>query len=355
LPRAVVPPSEDLHMSLACTLHGRLNIRLDPCPVDEPGPGEVRVRLGAGGICGSDLHYYQHGGIGAFQIRGPFVPGHEASGVVEAVGAGVTRVRPGQPVAVNPSHPCGHCRSCREGRANLCDHMVFLGSAAIYPHLPGLFREHFVIGERQLTAIEEDISLGEIACAEPLSIGLHAVHRAGPLLGKTVLVTGAGTIGCMAVMSARLAGAECVVASDPNERARALALRVGADAAVDGAEALQPWRDRIDVAIEAAGHPAALASCFAVARRGARIVQVGTLSNDLPFPANTLMARELDYVGAFRADHAFDWAVQALRTRRVDVRPLISAQLPMSRSKEAFDLALDRSRSTKVQLIPDAP
>jgi len=340
-------------MSLACTLHGPLNLTLDPQAVGEPGPGQVRVRLGAGGICGSDLHYYQHGRIGAFAIRAPFVPGHEASGTVDAVGAGVSRLHAGQRVAVNPSHPCGQCRACRAGRANLCDHMVFWGSAAIFPHLPGLFREHFLIGAQQLTPIEEDISLGEIACAEPLSIGLHAVHRAGPLLGRTVLVTGAGTIGCMAVMAARLAGAQTLIVSDPTARARQLALGAGADVAVGSDDELAPWRDQVDVAIEAAGHPAALASCFAATRRGGRIVQVGTLPNELPFPANTLMARELDYVGAFRADQAFDWAVQALRQRRVDVRPLITAQLPLSRSQEAFDLALDRSASTKVQLVPD--
>lgn len=305
-------------------------------PHVEPKEGQVRLRLGAGGICGSDLHYYQHGRAGAFSIRAPFVPGHEASGVVEAIGPGVTRVRPGQKVAVNPAHPCGVCPACRAGRSNLCDQMVFLGSAAIFPHLPGLFREQFVVGESQLTAVDEDVGLGEIACAEPLSVGLHAVRRAGPLLGATVLVTGAGTIGCMSVIAARLAGAGRVLCSDPSDRAREMALTVGADDAQPDTSA---WKGQVDVAIEAAGHPAALAGCLSAVRRGARIVQVGTLPPELPFPANDIMTRELDYVGAFRADIEFDWAVQAIRSRRADVRPLISAQIPISESKAAFDLA----------------
>ena len=250
---------------------------------------------------------------------------------------------------MNPAHPCGVCPACRAGRSNLCDKMVFLGSAAIFPHLPGLFREQFVVGESQLTAVDEDVSLGEIACAEPLSVGLHAVRRAGPLLGATVLVTGAGTIGCMSVIAARLAGAGRVLCSDPSDRAREMALTVGADDAQPDTSA---WKGQVDVAIEAAGHPSALAGCLSAVRRGARIVQVGTLPPELPFPANDIMTRELDYVGAFRADIEFDWAVQALRSRRADVRPLISAQIPISESKAAFDLALDRSRSTKVQLIP---
>ena len=340
--------------ALACTLHGPLALSLEALEPGAPGPGEVLVGLGAGGICGSDLHYYRHGRAGAFAIRTPFVPGHEASGVVLALGSGVGGLRPGQKVAINPAHPCGRCHACREGRSNLCEAMVFWGSAAIYPHLPGLFRERFVIGARQLTAIEEaNIGLGEIACAEPLSVGLHALRRAGTVLGQTVLVTGAGTIGCMAVIAARLAGAARILVSDPNPRALQMAETVGADGLLCGPADLGSWQDRIDVAIEAAGHPAALADCLAGVRRGGRIVQVGTLPDELPFPANRVMARELDYLGAFRADIEFDWAVQAIRTRRADVRPLISAQLPLSRAREAFELALDRGRSTKVQLLPN--
>jgi L-idonate 5-dehydrogenase len=184
------------------------------------------MRLGAGGICGSDLHYFQHGRVGAFVVREPLIPGHEVSGVVERIGSAVTRVKPGDKVAVNPSHACGHCDYCRGGRFNLCRHMRFLGSASVYPHVQGMFRERFVMGEAQLTPITEDISLGEIACAEPLSIGLHAVHRAGgELLGKTVLVTGGGTIGCMCVLAARMAGAAEVIVCDIADRALGIARR----------------------------------------------------------------------------------------------------------------------------------
>jgi L-idonate 5-dehydrogenase len=342
-------------MSIACLIHGPLDLRLQQETVPELGPRDVRLRLGAGGICGSDLHYYQHGRVGAFQVREPLVPGHEASGVVDAVGTEVTSVRPGQKVAINPSHPCGHCDYCRGGRGNLCRSMYFLGSASVFPHAQGLFRECFVMPERQLTPIDEaDISLGEIACAEPLSIGLHALHRAGPVLGETVLVTGGGTIGCMSVMAARLAGAAQVICCDINDRALAMARQVGADRTIRSDQvAAAELADLAEVAIEAAGSPAALATCLVATRRGGRIVQVGTMPPEVPFPANNLMARELDYRGAFRAHLEFDWAVQAIRSRRVDVRPLISAQLPLARSKEAFELALDRTRSTKVQLVCD--
>ena len=338
--------------TLACTLHGARDLRVAPREPRALGPHDVRLRLGAGGICGSDLHYWQHGRVGAFVLREPLVPGHEASGVVEAIGAEVTRVKPGDRVAIDPSHACGVCDRCREGRMNLCRKMFFLGSASVFPHAQGMFAQRFVMGERQLTPVNEpDVSLGEIACAEPLSIGLHAVRRAGDLLGKRVLVTGGGTIGCMCVIAARLAGAAEVVVADIADRSLEMARTVGADAGVRSDRDGGSLAERFDVAIEAAGAVAALSTCLAAVDRGGRIVQVGTMPDELPFPANRVMARELDYVGAFRANGEFDLAVQAIRTRRADVRPLISAQLPLARAEEAFALAADRSRSTKVQLV----
>ncbi len=342
-------------MTLTCRIRGARDLRLEQDPAAELGPLDVEMRLGAGGICGSDLHYFLHGRVGAFVVREPLVPGHEVSGTVARIGSAVTRVAVGDKVAINPSHACGQCDYCRAGRLNLCRNMRFLGSASVFPHVQGMFRESFVMGERQLTPIPEDISLGELACAEPLSIGLHAVHRAGDLLGKTVLVTGGGTIGCMSVIAARMAGAASVIVCDIADRPLAVARSVGADAALRSDQAAPAeLADIADIAIEAAGNPAALNTCLQATRRGGRIVQVGTLpAEGVMFPANSIMARELDYVGAFRAAQAFDWAVQALRTRRVDVRPLLSAQLPLSRALEAFELASDRSRSTKVQVVCD--
>jgi L-idonate 5-dehydrogenase len=340
-------------MSIVCRIHGAKDLRVETVAPVELAPHEVEMRLGAGGICGSDLHYFQHGRVGAFVVREPLIPGHEVSGVVERIGSAVTRVRPGDKVAVNPSHACGHCDYCRGGRFNLCRNMRFLGSASVFPHVQGMFRERFVMGEPQLTPIPEDISLGEIACAEPLSIGLHAAHRAGELLGKTVLVTGGGTIGCMCVLAVRLAGAAEVIVCDIADRSLAIARQVGADRVIRSDQAAPAdLSDIADISIEAAGSPAALGTCLQATRKGGRIVQVGTLpAEGVMFPANSVMARELDYVGVFRAAHAFDWAVQALRTRRVDVRPLISAQVPIADALSAFELALDRSRSTKVQLV----
>jgi L-idonate 5-dehydrogenase len=343
---------------LVCRIHGANDLRVESVPGPEPGPGEVLLKLGAGGICGSDLHYFQHGRIGNFLIREPLIPGHEISGTVAGVGPGVTRVKEGDTVAVNPSHACGTCSACRVGRENLCSSMRFLGSASVFPHVQGMFREYFVMGERQCTRIASSVSLSELAFAEPLSVALHAVNRAGSVLGKRVLVTGAGPIGCLIVMAARLAGAAQIVVTDVVDRTLAMAKTVGADRCVrvdqvsGGPEAAAQAVGEVDVALEAAGHPTALATCLAAVVRGGRIVQVGTLPPEgLPFPANQIMVREIDYVGTFRFGVEFDWAVRYLTEQRVDVKPLLSAQFPLQDADAAFRLAADKSRSIKVQLV----
>ncbi len=193
---------------LSCRIHAKDDLRVEAVEQPQVEAGQVLIRLGAGGICGSDLHYYFEGRNGSFVIREPLVPGHEASGVVAKIGAGVTRVKAGDKVAVSPSHACGRCDYCREGREQLCRNMRFLGSASLYPHVQGMFCEYFVLGERQCYPVAGDVSLGELAFAEPLAVALaRGQPRPGDLLGKSVLITGAGTIGCLTVIAARLAGA----------------------------------------------------------------------------------------------------------------------------------------------------
>jgi L-idonate 5-dehydrogenase len=236
--------------------------------------------------------------------------------------------------------------------------MRFLGSASVFPHVQGMFREYFLMGERQCYPIVSAVSVSELAFAEPLSVALHAVNRVGSVLGKSVLVTGGGPIGCLIVMAARLAGAAHIVVTDVVDRPLATAKAVGADRCVrvdqvpGGPAAVVEALGEMDVALEAAGNPAALMTCLAAVNRGGRIVQVGTLpAEGLHFPANQIMVREIDYVGTFRFGIEFEWAVRYLTDGRVDVQPLLSAQYPLQEAEAAFRLAGDKSRSIKVQLV----
>src|SRR4051812_57206 len=338
---------------IACRIHAKEDLRIEPATTPEAGPGEVLLRLGAGGICGSDLHYYFEGRNGSFVVREPLIPGHEASAVVAGVGAGVTRVKVGDKVAVSPSHACGRCDYCREGREHLCRNMRFLGSASLFPHVQGMFQEYFVMGERQCYPVAGDVSLGELAFAEPLAVALHAVNRGGGLMGKSVLITGAGTIGCLTVIAARLAGARAITVSDVLDRPLSQAQMVGADTVLRADRDVEALATpQFDVCYEVSGSFAALKSCVAAAKRGGVVVQVGPLPHEpLPFVVNELMAKELDLRGAFRWGIEFDWAVDYLSTRRVDVRPLLSGQFPLEDAVAAFHAAADKNRSTKVQVI----
>jgi L-idonate 5-dehydrogenase len=338
---------------LTCRIHAKEDLRIEPAEDPQIGPGQVLIRLGAGGICGSDLHYYFEGRNGSFVIREPLIPGHEASGVVAKLGPGVVRVKVGDKIAVSPSHACGHCDYCREGREHLCRNMRFLGSASLYPHVQGMFCEYFVMGERQCYPVAGDISLGELAFAEPLAVALHAVNRGPALMGKSVLITGAGTIGCLTVIAARLAGARQITVSDVLDHPLSTATAVGADRTIRAdrdADALAT--PQFDVAYEVSGSFAALKACVAAVKRGGTVVQVGTLPHEpLPFVVNEIMGKELDLKGAFRWGIEFDWAVDYLSSRRVDVRPLLSGQFPLQDAVQAFELAKDKTRSTKVQVI----
>ncbi|MEP7182968.1 MAG: L-idonate 5-dehydrogenase [Betaproteobacteria bacterium] len=338
---------------LACRIHAKEDLRVEPADMPTIGAGEVLLHLGAGGICGSDIHYYFEGRNGSFVVREPLIPGHEASGVVEAVGPGVTRVRKGDKVALSPSHACGRCDYCRQGREHLCTSMRFVGSASLFPHVQGMFREYFVMGERQCYPVAGDVTLGELAFAEPLAVALHGVNRGGDLLGKSVLITGAGTIGCLTVIAARLAGARKVTVTDVLDRPLAQAKAVGADVTLRAdrnADALAT--PQFDVSYEVSGNFGALKTCVAATRRGGVIVQVGTLPHEpLPFVVNELMAKELDLRGAFRWGIEFDWAVDYLSARRVDVKPLLSGQFPLKDAVAAFHAAADKNQSTKVQVV----
>jgi L-idonate 5-dehydrogenase len=231
--------------------------------------------------------------------------------------------------------------------------MKFVGSASLFPHVQGMFREYFVMAERQCYPVAGDLTLGELAFAEPLAVALHTVHRGPDLMGKSVLVAGAGTIGCLTVMAARLAGARGITVSDILDRPLAKAQEVGADVTLradrEGDRLAAP---QFDVCYEVSGSFAALKSCVAAVKKGGVVVQAGTLPHEpLPFTVNEIMAKEIDLRGVFRWGIEFDWAVDYLSSRRVDVRPLLSGQYPLKDAVAAFAAAADKTRNTKVQVV----
>ncbi len=339
----------------AIVAHAAKDLRVERMDIAELGANDIRVRVAAGGICGTDLHYYNDGGFGDVRLREPMVLGHEIAGLVEAVGANARRVKVGDRVAINPGRPCNRCKFCLEGRQNQCLDMRFYGSAMRFPHVQGAFREVLVCEEAQAHAVADGVSLGEAAMAEPLAVCLHAARRAGPLLGKSVLITGSGPIGVLGVIAARRAGAAEIVATDVADGALGFARKVGADMTINIAaepRALAPYasdKGAFDVMFEASGNEAALRGGLDVVRPGGVIVQIGR-GGEMKLPIEALVAKELELRGTFRFHAEFALAVVLICKGLVDVKPLISATLPFTQATEAFELATDRSRSMKVQL-----
>jgi L-idonate 5-dehydrogenase len=343
----------------ACVAHRAHDLRVEEREPAAIGPQEVRVRLGVGGICGSDLHYYHRGGIGDFPIREPLVLGHEMAGTIVETGADVKGLRAGMTVCVNPTWPCPGGRFDLGSRGHLAPDSRFAGSSRTYPHVQGFFAESVVVEAGQCRPIPESLPLAEAAMAEPLACCLHAVRRAGQVMGQRILVMGAGPIGCLTMIAARLAGASEIIACDLIPQTLEIAKKVGADTVVDVAsdrstlDKLQAGGGTVDVVIEAAGAPQALVDGLKAVRRGGTFVQFGVLPQGMhPIPVDHIVGKELSLQGTFRFWEEFDWAVDYIARGQVDVRPLITEQLPLSRAVEAFDLASDRRRAMKVQLVP---
>jgi L-idonate 5-dehydrogenase len=336
-------------------IHAPKDLRIEPVPLVQPGPGEVRVAIQTGGICGSDLHYYNHGGTAAIRIREPMALGHEIAGVIAEVGPGVEHLTVGMRVAVNPSRACLRCAYCQAGMQNECLDMHFTGSAMRMPHDQGGFRQSLTVGAAEAVPIAETLSLSEAAMAEPLAVCLHAARIAGPLIGRRVLITGAGPIGALLVVCARLGGAREIVATDLNPFPLSVALRCGATSALnlaDEPEALAPYaagKGIFDVHFEASGNQAALRGALPVIQAGGIIVQVG-LGGDFALPINTIITKELQLRGSFRFHEEFGLAVDLMGRGLVDVKPLLTHTIPFEDAVAAFETANDRNVAMKVQL-----
>jgi len=339
----------------AVVIHSAKDLRVEEREVEAAGAGQVDIAIEAGGICGSDLHYYNHGGFGTVRVREPMILGHEVAGRVVALGSGVSHLAVGDRVAVSPSRPCNNCDYCLKGQQNHCLNMRFYGSAMPMPHIQGAFRQRLVAEAWQCHKVNEGISINEAAFAEPFAVTLHAVSRAGSLQGKRVLVTGCGPIGVLSIIAARLHGAREVVATDIMDAVLEKAKAIGADRAINTAshpDALNAYtanKGYFDVHFEASGNERAVRSGLEVLKPRGILVQLG-LGGDISLPQNTIVAKEIEVKGTFRFHEEFGQAVDLINQKRVDFSPLLSEIYPVADAVKAFEVAGDRSRSMKVQL-----
>lgn len=338
----------------ACVIHGAQNVAIETYETPVPKAGQVLLSFAYGGICGSDLHYFEHGQVGDSILRGPMVMGHEFSATVSGVGEGVTEFAAGDKVAVTPALPCQTCDYCKKGLSNLCTDMSFMGSAARFPHCDGGFASDLVVEARQCIKVPADADLRHVAMAEPYAVALHAVAMAGDLQGATVLVTGAGVIGQMCATAARAAGAARILMSDiapaALERAKALGIDEVFDATDAAAMASLTDAPRCDAVFEASGAAPALSMALAATKPRGTVVQVGFLPPSAPVNFAKLLTREITLVGTYRFINEFAEAVRQIVSGEVDLRPMISADMSLDDPKAAFARALDKTDALKVMV-----
>ena len=314
-------------------LHGKDDVRIHHEPTPEPGPGEELVRITAVGLCGSDLHWYEDGGIGTSKVSEPLVLGHEMGGVVES------GPRAGERVIVEPANPCGTCEVCRAGNGNLCPDVKFCGHAPIH----GGLREYMAWPQRLLLPAPDSIAGDHIALVEPLGIGLHAIDLGHFKAGMSAGVFGAGPIGLFIIRALKAMGASRVVATDAEPHRVEAALVSGADEAyltpVDGQPDGIDDLAKVDVGFEAAGEDAALESACITAKLGGRVVVVGIP----PRTNHTFAATEARRKGLTMAWSRRMKAIHMLRAIEmadhgiVSLDDMISATYPLAEGAQAFD------------------
>jgi len=341
----------------ALQIHAAKDLRLADIAPQPLAPDEVRVAVKAGGICGSDLSYYFKGRVGDFALQEPLILGHEVAGEIAELGEGVPNLAIGDRVAINPSRPCLTCSDCLGGQGHLCRAMLFYGSAARMPHVQGAFSDFAIARADQCHPIPSTMPFSTAAMAEPLAVALHAVKRAGDIMGRRVMIAGAGPIGLLVALAAKQAGAAEIGVFDLAEAPLRIAEDIGVDATYrvggnpDPLHAFEANKGYFDVTFEATGALPALASLLRITRPGGRVIQIGMLPpGDVPVAANLLMAQEIDYLGSFRFHEEYRMAVDFLAHGKIDVTPLISGSYGLGDADEAFAAAADRQRSIKVQL-----
>ncbi|MFB5189551.1 NAD(P)-dependent alcohol dehydrogenase [Alicyclobacillus fastidiosus] len=342
----------------AAVLTKPMEIVMKTLPVPRPKFHEVLVKVMAVGVCGSDVHYYEHGRIGRYVVESPIILGHECAGVVAAVGDAVSRFQPGDRVAIEPGVACGKCTACKQGRYNLCPDVQFLAT----PPVDGAFVQYISIRQDNVFAIPPQLSFEEAALVEPFSVGLQAAFRSGIQAGDTIAIMGMGPVGLMAVVAAKAYGAKTIIVTDLEPVRLNAAMRLGASYALnvsnqDAVQAIHRLTDGIgvDVAWETAGNPRALQAALASVRRGGRMAIVGLpAQDDIALNVPRLVDNEVDMYGVFRYANTYPRGIEFLSSGIADVRSLITDRYSLSQAQEAMERArTNKSGSLKVMVYPN--
>lgn len=330
----------------AAYLTEKQKIELSECEVPELGADDVLVEMEYVGICGSDLHFYQHGRIGRKVLDGPFILGHECSGTVRKVGANVNTLAVGDRITMEPGIGCGECEFCRSGRYNLCPNVKFISS----PPDHGALRKWMAYPAKACFKLPENVSTIEGAMIEPLSVGIHAAVRGNVDFRKVVVIQGAGCIGLMTMLACKAMNAKEIIISDISEERIQKARELGADHGINGmTEDVVKRVSELtggygaDIVFEAAGNPKTTLQAVELVKRGGVIVQVGNVTVETPYIFNELSRLEVDIRTVFRYCHDFQTAIDSVARGSIKIKDVNPKIYQFEDIQTAFCNALNNS------------
>lgn len=331
----------------AVYMQGTNNMVTKEVPVPAPGANEVLIRIKVVGICGSDIHYYQHGRIGNFIVNGDFILGHESAGEVVEIGEEVKNLKVGDRVALEPGKTCGKCKYCKEGKYNLCSHVEFFAT----PPFHGVFTNFVVQPEDMCFKLPDNVSFMEGALVEPLAVGLHASGMGEVKLGDTVVIFGAGCIGLVTLLSCKARGASNVYVVDVLENRLETARKLGADDVINAKECnvikrIEELTDSqgASVVIETAGAEITVKNTADVVSRGGTIVLVGmTPKDETCFNFMELMGKEAQIKTIFRYRNLYPVAISAISSGAINVKNIVSHEFDFDSIKDAFDYVVNNT------------
>ncbi|MCW2812011.1 MAG: sorbitol dehydrogenase [Friedmanniella sp.] len=328
----------------SAVLYGTTDLRVEERPRPQAGPGEVLVRVEAVGICGSDVHYYDHGRIGDYVVEGPMIIGHEAAGTVVATGDGVDPGLQGTLVALEPGVPCRVCEQCRAGRYNLCPDVVFFAT----PPVDGAITGEVTLDAAFAHPAPAGLDAEQAAMAEPVSVGVWASRKAGVGPGDRVLVTGAGPIGLLAAQVARAFGAREVTVTDVSDFRLGVARQLGLIAR----SAKEPYDSEYDVLLECSGAPQALTAAMRAMARAGRVVLIGMGADTVPVEVPLIQSRELTLTGTFRYANTYPVALELIASGAVDVTTIITHRFGIEQTEDAMTIAKRDPQALKAMVLP---
>ncbi|XP_013777584.1 sorbitol dehydrogenase-like [Limulus polyphemus] len=328
--------------NLSAVLAQKGDLRLEQRPISKPGKDEVLIAIHSVGICGSDVHYWVNGCIGDFIVKEPMVLGHESSGIVKEVGEGVTDLKPGDRVAIEPGIPCRKCKFCKCGRYNLCPDIKFCAT----PPVHGTLTRFYTHPADLCYKLPDNVSLDEGAMLEPLSCAVHACKRARVTAGMKVLVCGAGPIGILNLLTAKAMGASQVCITDISSSRLEFSRKLGADHTIlvdtKDAQALvtkvhEALGGAPDVTIECSGAESSIILTILATKSGGVVVLIGMGPPEVTIPIVSAAVREVDIRGIFRYTNCYPIALDLVASGKVNVKPLITHHFKLEDSLKAFE------------------